>query len=463
MTTKCATKQPALQRVAFQTSRAFDFCNRKGLITETGHEVESWPLVVLKELVDNALDACEEACTAPQITVEVDPKRGTITIADNGPGLPAETVAGVLNFQQRVSNREAYIAPDRGAQGNALKTIVAMPFVLDGERGQVNIRARGIEHRITVSVDHIRQQPVVDHQQQRVAEKIGTSVMVYWPDSACLIAPAMRRRFLQIAESYTWLNPHLTLSVRWGRDTVTYPATSPTWSKWRPCDPTCPHWYGLEHMARLIGAYIAHDGDTGRERTVREFVSEFRGLSGTAKQKLVLEATKLARAKLADLVHDGRLDQKTIQGLLEAMKAHTRPVKPKLLGVIGEHHLKARFEAAGCDATTFKYVKQTGEADGLPYVLEFAFGYCPELDTFEDGYGRDVRRRLVTGVNWSPGIVNPFRQLGGLGKSCDTVLAEQRLALDDPVILVLHCACPRIEFADRGKSSIYLKDEDDEQ
>ena len=35
----------------------------------------------------------------------------------------------------RVSSREAYVSPTRGAQGNALKTIVAMPFVLDGERG----------------------------------------------------------------------------------------------------------------------------------------------------------------------------------------------------------------------------------------------------------------------------------------------------------------------------------------
>lgn len=41
-----------------------------------------------------------------------------ITITDNGPGIPAETVAGILDFAVRVSSREAYASPTRGAQGN---------------------------------------------------------------------------------------------------------------------------------------------------------------------------------------------------------------------------------------------------------------------------------------------------------------------------------------------------------
>ena len=53
--------------------------------------------------------------------------------------MPPATVADILDFSIRVSSREAYVAPTRGAQGNALKTILAMPFVLDGERGRVEI------------------------------------------------------------------------------------------------------------------------------------------------------------------------------------------------------------------------------------------------------------------------------------------------------------------------------------
>ena len=50
-------KSALLDRTTFTTSRLLDFCSRKELIAQTGHRPEVWPLVVLKELVDNALDA----------------------------------------------------------------------------------------------------------------------------------------------------------------------------------------------------------------------------------------------------------------------------------------------------------------------------------------------------------------------------------------------------------------------
>ena len=150
-----------LARTTFSTSRLLDFASVKELTAQTGHEDGEWPLVIVKELLDNALDACEEAGIAPVITIEVND--GGILVRDNGPGIPASTIESVLDFAIRVSSREAYVSPTRGAQGNALKTIVAMPFVLDGERGQVEIAARGERHLIAFKVDRVRQVPVVDH------------------------------------------------------------------------------------------------------------------------------------------------------------------------------------------------------------------------------------------------------------------------------------------------------------
>jgi DNA topoisomerase VI subunit B len=76
---------PTLGRTTFRTSRLLDFCSRKELIAQTGHREEEWPLVALKELVDNALDACEDAGVAPVVNVTVD--EDGIAVADNGPGL----------------------------------------------------------------------------------------------------------------------------------------------------------------------------------------------------------------------------------------------------------------------------------------------------------------------------------------------------------------------------------------
>ena len=114
-----------------------------------------------------------------------------------------------------MSSREAYVTPTRGAQGNALKTIVAMPFVLDGERGQVEIAARGERHLIAFKVDRVRQVPVVDHQVLPADCKTGTEILVRWPDCACSILTDAKARFLQIADDFVWLNPSLSLEVSW--------------------------------------------------------------------------------------------------------------------------------------------------------------------------------------------------------------------------------------------------------
>ena len=150
-----------LVRTTFITSWLLEFCTRKKLVLQTGQPVDTWPLVVVKELIDNALDAAEEAGAAPQINVTVND--GSIIVADNGPGILPETVKAMLDFSVRVSSREAYVSPTRGAQGNALKTLVAMPYILDGTVGKVEIAARGVNNLITFKVDPIQQVPVIDH------------------------------------------------------------------------------------------------------------------------------------------------------------------------------------------------------------------------------------------------------------------------------------------------------------
>src|SRR5258707_11122355 len=121
--------EPKLTRVAFKVSRLMEFCSERELQNQTGHSVYDWPLVVGKEGMDNALDACEEAEVAPDITIIV--SSGTIIVEDNAAGIDTETIKSILDYTIRVSSREAYVSPTRGARGNALKTILAMGYVLN--------------------------------------------------------------------------------------------------------------------------------------------------------------------------------------------------------------------------------------------------------------------------------------------------------------------------------------------
>jgi hypothetical protein len=116
------------ERKTFTTSRLAEFSTETELTKQIGHPVVDWPLVILKEAVDNALDEAEEAGVPPVIEISVEP--GSITSSDSGRGIRAETVEKLIDYSARTSSRAAYASPTRGAQGNALQTIIAMPFAL---------------------------------------------------------------------------------------------------------------------------------------------------------------------------------------------------------------------------------------------------------------------------------------------------------------------------------------------
>ena len=60
------------ERKTFRASRLAEFASVEELIKQTGQPPENWPLVVFKELADNALDEAEGAGIAPIIEIVVD-------------------------------------------------------------------------------------------------------------------------------------------------------------------------------------------------------------------------------------------------------------------------------------------------------------------------------------------------------------------------------------------------------
>jgi hypothetical protein len=431
-----------LKRTTFSTSRLAEFCSKDELVRQTGHNVLDWPLVIMKALVDNALDAAEEAGIAPVIKVTFD--ETGITVTDNGPGIAPEAVASILDYSTRTSSREAYVSPTRGAQGNALQTILAMGHAT-GKGGKTVIESHGIAHTITFAIDPIKREPVISHTKTRSSIRTGARVMVEWSVSAGNIPS----RIVRDAWSYGFFNQHLAMAIhnRLGDrpSVLKCNAIDSDWRKWSPKDPTSPHWYDEARFKNLIAANIDHAEKYGLPcRTVGDFVSEFRGLSGTAKRRDICDAIGASRMSLADLLR-GHLDG----GLLYHMKETSQPVKPHDLGLIGKDRLFAQF--GEIELKTFRYKKIEVTVDGIPHLAECAFGYCPDLD----------QRQLYTGLNWSIAIGgNPFQSLR-YDDGLSAILAEQRAGLNEPVVFFLHLASPRLAFLDKGKSVVALPDEVD--
>jgi hypothetical protein len=425
--------QHKITRVNFRVSRLMEFCSMGELQNQTGHSVYDWPLVAAKELLDNALDACEEAEVAPEISVAADNE--TIIVQDNANGIDAATIKSVLNYAIRVSSREAYVSPTRGQQGNALKTVLAMGYVFDrwqkGEGlGVTEIESRGVKHRIEFRVDHVNNEPRISHHVEPSPVIAGTRVTVRWPPTRFL--NDARSRFQSLVQAYASFNPHLTPRGAWcGEEFVNVAATNPDWEKWRPRDPTSAHWYNEARLERYLAAHVAHDRDHGRRRTVRDFIAEFRGLAGTAVQRRILNEIGCSHRSLADFFGVRHVNSAGVAKLLAAMKAHSKPVPPRLLGVIGEAHFKQRFLAAGGEVKTFQYRRRDNvNDDGVPYVTEFVFGlHKSGLDAKSN-----VKRVFVTGANWSAAISNPFRNFGSTGEGLETTLEKVRANASQPVI-----------------------------
>src|SRR4051812_36161828 len=105
-----------LQREMFSISRASEYFDARELQAQTGQPRHRFAAVALKELVDNTLDACETAGVVPEVEIAMrhQAEQLVIMIQDNGDGIAPETVARVLDFDTRTSDKAAYRAPTRG-------------------------------------------------------------------------------------------------------------------------------------------------------------------------------------------------------------------------------------------------------------------------------------------------------------------------------------------------------------
>jgi DNA topoisomerase VI subunit B len=437
-----------LRRTTFETSRLLEFFTEKELTMQIGHQRPFWPLALLKELIDNALDACETAGVAPEIRVAIEPD--ALTVEDNGPGLPESTLKRSLDYLVRVSDKAHYVSPTRGQLGNALKCLWAAPYVIDGKHGRVEVWSHGQHHTIDVQLDHIAQAPKLDHAVQPGFVKTGTRVTVHWAKIASYLVDGLALRFYkstvgsayELLRAYAMCNPHAHFRLENLDATEEWAPSDPDWRKWLPSDPTAPAWYTVERLRDLIAAYLAAERNGGRARTVREFIAEFRGLTGSGKQQAVAKAAGLSGAHLHDLVHSSEVDVGRVAQLLTAMQAEARPVPPQGLGVLSADHLHDYLTVnCGVAPDSIRY-KRVADVDphGIPFVLEVAFGVYDQ-DAWEP---HPPSATTIVGVNWTPTLTLPFRELAPL-------LGEARVDRHDPVVVALHLACPRVEFLDRGK------------
>ena len=226
-------------------------------------------------------------------------------------------------------------------------------------------------------------------------------------------------------------------------------ATNPNWEKWRPRNPTSPHWYDEARLQRYLAAHVARDRDLGQQP------------------------------------HGARIHRRVPRALQHRHSAQD-PDRGRLLPSIAGELLRRRpgerrrhrQAARGDAASTASRSRRSISASSAPNTSNS--GSWPRAATprpssikpqrrdrrrhplcrrvrLRAAPGRPGARRpacrrvFVTGANWSAAIGNPFRRFGSTGEGLENTLAKVRANGNQPVICALHLASARLQFADRGK------------
>jgi len=290
-----------LERTTFETSRAAEYFTAEGLTKLTEQSAENFGDVVIKELGDNALDASETADVVPELLISCE-RRGELTdisISDNGEGIPPKTVESMQNFATLTSDKAHYRSPTRGAQGNALKTIIGIPHALGVGSEPVIIEGRGVRHTIKPVIDAAGV-PRLPREVEASERTTGTKVTVSLPEDRIELDP------FHWGRAFAMFNPYAFIKIerfdegteaKRGPKVVQFcEPTTESFSKYKPNDWGSPHWYDAAALGALIGAYVGRITDGGEDMPLGKFITGFTGLSSPTKAKRV-------RRHLKDIKH----------------------------------------------------------------------------------------------------------------------------------------------------------------
>lgn len=438
-----------LERAIFSVSRAADFLDVRALESQTGQARDRFGDVVIKELLDNSLDACETAGAATDISLTVAAAGNIqqVTVEDNAAGIPGEVIGRILDYSTLTSDKALYRSPCRGAQGNALKTIIGIPHAL-GVTEPVIIEAQGIRHEITVSLD-MAGNVKVGHEQSDSPPKAGTSVTVPLP-------AGLEFNARQWVRGYALVNPHGTLMVSNPGDDepeVYKAAVQGGFRKPLPTDPTSAHWYDAAAFTRLVGSLAA----LGDDRPLGGFIREFAGLSATAKAKRIAAHVAYYAPEISR-ISDIKDHPGEARRLLALMQGESTVPKAGVLGQVpADHYEDLLDDIYGIDR--FWYRHGGTVHNGVAWHIEAAIA-----DTLHPVLANGV----IFATNYGVTFGDP---LGGTNLMTSEISARgaySLLAQCDATPMganncyraaVVHVTCAAPVFLDKGKVALSVPSE----
>ncbi len=137
-------------------------------------------LTVVKECVDNSIDACLESRIPPAIKVVVKPianNKYKVRVEDNGPGLPPDKIP--IAFGKFLVGSKFYrLRQNIGTQGIGVKGAILYAQLTTGKPAKVITYYKGKKHEFELMIDILRNEPkIISHKVEKLENgKHGISV-----------------------------------------------------------------------------------------------------------------------------------------------------------------------------------------------------------------------------------------------------------------------------------------------
>jgi DNA topoisomerase-6 subunit B len=404
----------------------------------------------VKEAVDNALDACEEADILPDIAVSIE--KGSedlffITVLDNGPGVSKEQVGPVFG-KLLYGSRFHSIRQSRGQQGIGISACVLYAQLSTGLPAEIKTKVGETmpAYSCKVRIDTHKNEPVIsDENLSHWEQSSGTQIKL------CVKGRYVRDKKQSIFEylkETSIVNPHARISFREpdGVKTIFDRVTTRMPPK---TEEIKPHPHGIE-----IGQLMKMLSSTESKKVLSFLVNDFSRIGYTTAKDVC------SKAGLDGSENPKELSYNSINKLYEALKDTKVSAPPaECLSPITETLLKRSLKNeldAEFIAVSTREPKVYG---GHPFLVEAAVAYLksgdePIIMRFANKVpllyqqGGCLITSAIEGIDWRR---YGLEQRGGKGLP------------NAPVAFLVHVASTNVPFTSETKEAIAQIAEIDEE
>jgi len=355
-------------------------------------------VTAVKEAVDNALDACEEAGILPEIHVQVIDRYGKyrIVVEDNGPGIVETQIAKIFG-KLLYGSKFHKLSQSRGQQGMGISAAGMYAQLTVAKPLHIISRIAGepLASELLVSIDVAKNRPDIHRKKRMQWDKPHGTRVEMEMEGHYQKGPHSIEAYLQ---QTAIANPHVTIvyqdpggaGTRFERSVAALPA-QPTEIK--------PHPYGIE-----LGRLIQMLSDTPKRTLLQFLIHEFSCVGKETALKIIAQAG----GRLSERSYPKHIARAQAVALHNAIK-HTRVRAPRTdcLVPIGTEQLleglRKELKAEFFTAT----LRPAASYRGNPFQVEagIAYGHAGDSD-IEVGPDGHMHKKAQQSGEPAPGLKN---------------------------------------------------------